>query len=96
MDVLNGVHRGTVGSRFHRTLVSAWAEFCDKAREESGINQVVLSGGVFQNRFLFETAAKRIADLGFEVFVHEKLPSNDACISFGQAVVANAVTRASN
>ena len=96
MDVLNGVQRGTIGSRFHHTLVSAWAEFCNKARDESGINQVVLSGGVFQNRFLFETAARRMADLGFDVFVHEKLPTNDACISFGQAVVANAVIRASD
>ena len=72
MDVLNGVQRGTIGSRFHHTLVSAWAEFCGKARDESGINQVVLSGGVFQNRFLFETAERRLADLGFDVFVHEK------------------------
>jgi len=96
MDLLNGVHRGTIGSRFHHTLVSAWAEFCTRAREESGINQVVLSGGVFQNRFLFETASERLACKGFEVYVHDKLPTNDACISFGQAVVANAALRASD
>ncbi|MBI4776896.1 MAG: carbamoyltransferase HypF [Deltaproteobacteria bacterium] len=96
MDVLNGVHRGTIGSRFHHTLISAWAELCNRAREESGVNQVVLSGGVFQNRFLFETAVQRLADWEFEVYVHEKLPTNDACISFGQAVVADAKLRASD
>jgi len=95
-DVLRGAHRDAVGSRFHHTLVSAWVELCNRARSETGINQVVLSGGVLQNRFLFETAMDRLAQSDFEVYVHEKLPTNDACISFGQAVVANAVLRASS
>ena len=61
---------------------------CKKIREESNINAVALSGGVFQNIILFEGIYNGLISEGFEVFTHKKIPCNDSGISFGQLMVA--------
>jgi hydrogenase maturation protein HypF len=49
---------------------------------------VALSGGVFQNAYLFEHLHEALEKRGFEVYTHREIPSNDACIALGQAYVA--------
>jgi hydrogenase maturation protein HypF len=48
----------------------------------------VLSGGVFQNRYLTERAAAALEADGFTVYTHRKVPPNDGGIALGQAVMA--------
>jgi hydrogenase maturation protein HypF len=57
---------------------------------EHGLDTVVLSGGVFQNRLLLEAVAASVAERGFRVLVPERLPPNDGGISYGQAAVVAA------
>ena len=40
------------------------------------------------NRLLHALIYDDLVQLGFEVFENVNLPPNDACISFGQAIVA--------
>jgi hydrogenase maturation protein HypF len=51
---------------------------------------VGLSGGVFQNRILCEQAQTLLCAAGFEVLIPQRLPVNDAAISFGQLIEASA------
>jgi hydrogenase maturation protein HypF len=48
---------------------------------------VVLSGGVFINRYLAEHIPPALTAAGFKVLEHINLPPNDGCISHGQAAV---------
>ncbi len=55
-------------------------------RSEYGVNAVSFSGGVFQNRVLTERAIALLDSAGFEVYLPEAIPVNDAGISFGQVI----------
>jgi hydrogenase maturation protein HypF len=52
---------------------------------------VVLSGGVWQNRYLFRHTVTALEAQGFEVLTHTRVPSNDGGISLGQLAVAVSV-----
>ena len=60
----------------------------DAAQATYDIHTVVLSGGVFMNRYLCEQLVPALAEVGFTVAMNKDLPPNDGCISFGQAVGA--------
>ena len=51
-------------------------------------NQVVLTGGCFQNRLLTEMAIDRLRAEGFEPYWHQHLPPNDGGLALGQALWA--------
>jgi hydrogenase maturation protein HypF len=55
-------------------------------RERFGDFRVGLCGGVFQNRRLSELCLQLLRDHGFAVHLAERLPVNDAALSFGQLV----------
>jgi len=85
-DLLQGESPRDISGRFHNSLATMLAETCRLLRKELSINQVVLSGGVFQNTLLTKIIRDRLKDLQFQIFTHQLLPPNDACISYGQAV----------
>jgi len=69
------------------------ARIAAKLRRRSGINKVVLSGGVFQNRFLTEKTVQALEIDDFKVFTHSNIPANDLNIPIGQVAIANARMR---
>jgi hydrogenase maturation protein HypF len=75
-------------SVFHASLASAIAAQAKALRQQHGITQIGLSGGVFQNRVLTEQTLSALAKLDFEVYLHETIPSGDGGISFGQIIEA--------
>ncbi len=87
-DVVGGAPAPLVARRFHRALALATADACGQVALAAGLELVVLSGGVFQNRTLLEQTASLLEEAGLRVLVPERLPSNDGGISFGQAAVA--------
>jgi hydrogenase maturation protein HypF len=89
-DVRAGAAPGSVAARFHAAVARATADASALAAARHGLDTVVLSGGVFQNRLLLDGAAGRLAGLGLRVLVPERLPPNDGAISYGQAAVAAA------
>jgi hydrogenase maturation protein HypF len=66
------------------------ADLAARLAAEQGVGVVALSGGVLQNRLLFETLATRLEKAGLRVLAHERVPANDGGISLGQAVIAAA------
>jgi hydrogenase maturation protein HypF len=71
---------------FHASLAEALLVQARAVREEAGVSKVGLCGGVFQNRVLAERAIKGLQQAGFTVFLPERIPVNDAAISFGQVM----------
>lgn len=79
---------GYIGARFHRTLAALAMRLCVDAKRETGLNQVALSGGVWQNTLLLELTVAGLKAEGFEVLTHRQTPANDGGLALGQAVIA--------
>ena len=88
-DLREGVTPGVISLRFHRTMGKLIAEMCERIALDSGIDRVVLSGGVLQNRLLTEFASDALIERDLRVFSHHRVPCNDGGISLGQAVIAH-------
>ena len=73
-------------SLFHASLAHAILQQAKTIRADYGIDVVSFSGGVFQNRVLTEYAMMLLAKNDFKVCLPERIPVNDAGISFGQVV----------
>jgi hydrogenase maturation protein HypF len=88
-DLHRGTSEGTISVKFHNTVAQMTNEMCQLIANETGITQVALSGGVFQNRLLLRRAVDLLESSGFQVFTHRQVPCNDGGISLGQAVIAS-------
>jgi hydrogenase maturation protein HypF len=88
-DLRNNVSQAIISASFHNTVARIILNVCQAISRGTGITQVVLSGGVFQNRLLLRKAGSLLEAEGFKVFTHRQIPCNDGGISLGQAVVAN-------
>lgn len=81
---------GMVSSKFHETIALLVMDICGRLRADTGLDRVVLSGGVFQNLLLLSKCIDKLKEDGFKVFIHSRVPANDGGISFGQSVIAMA------
>jgi hydrogenase maturation protein HypF len=87
-DIEQNVPVGKISAKFHNTIISLILDLSRQIRTETGLNKVVLSGGTFQNRYLLSLSENLLKDQGFEVFTHEKVPSNDGGLALGQLAIA--------
>ena len=69
---------------FHEWLAQAALSIARRA----GIEQVVLTGGCFQNALLTERSAGYLEEAGFRPFRHSRVPPNDGGLAVGQAAIA--------
>ncbi|GAA2852796.1 carbamoyltransferase HypF [Nonomuraea rubra] len=81
---------GRIAAAFHATIAAVTVLLCERAAAEHDVTQVCLAGGVFQNRLLATDVLARLSAAGFEPYIGERVPVNDAGISYGQAAVAAA------
>ena len=86
-ELAGGEEKGVVSAKFHNTVVSAIMRVAEKLALTHSIKDVVLCGGVFQNMYLLERTVEGLRAKGLRVHVHEKVPTNDAGISLGQAYI---------
>jgi hydrogenase maturation protein HypF len=70
---------------FHTSMAVALLEQARRMRDSHHIDQVGLTGGVFQNRILTEQARDLLQADGFDVYLSSELPCNDAALGYGQA-----------
>ena len=89
-DLQAGTGLAEIAGRFHAAVADLLCTACIQARAIYGINQVALSGGVFQNRLLLTTLLSYLQMAGFQTYINQHVPPNDGGLSFGQAVVAAA------
>ncbi|KAF5035554.1 Carbamoyltransferase HypF [anaerobic digester metagenome] len=92
-DIQNQVLKSRIAVKFHNTVIVATAECACKIRNSTGLNDIVLSGGVFENVYLLERLIERLQAFNFSVYYNRLLPTNDGGISFGQAVAAGAILK---
>ncbi|MBA7685539.1 Carbamoyltransferase HypF [subsurface metagenome] len=88
-DLQSKTTKATMAAKFHNTIAQMVNELCQAILARTNMTQVVLSGGVFQNRLLLRKTVSLLEDKGFTVFTHQQVPCNDGGISLGQAVIAN-------
>lgn len=87
-DLRANIPSAKISARFHNTLAGMVSRMCDIMRSEYDSNQVVLSGGVWQNMTLLRKTMALLNQAGFSVLIHEQVPANDGGISLGQALIA--------
>lgn len=92
--IVEDLDRGTptpiIAARFQATIVAIVRRTCALLRAENGPSDVVLTGGVFQNKSLARDVARELVAAGFSVHGHRAVPANDGGIAYGQAAVAAA------
>jgi len=87
-DVIQRVPVSVISSKFHNTLIWVIFEVVKRISLQTGTRKVVLSGGVFQNKYLVEGVVKILKMSNLTVFTHASVPPNDGGIALGQMVVA--------
>ncbi|MER6106111.1 carbamoyltransferase HypF [Streptomyces sp. NPDC001832] len=92
-DVRAGNAPGVIAARFHESVAALVRRTCVLAREQHGLDTVVLTGGVFANTRLSSSCARMLREIDFTVLRHHQIPPNDGGLALGQAVIA-ARTRA--
>jgi hydrogenase maturation protein HypF len=92
-DMKNGVSKNIISQRFHNTVIHFSVDICKRLRELYNINDVALSGGVFQNAYILSGLIKGLENDGFNVYTHSKIPTNDGGIAIGQIVIANEIVK---
>ena len=81
---LGGEPTGRISARFHNALAGL---ACDLARAVP-CDQIVLSGGCFQNALLTWRVRQRLLEEGCTVHSHQRVPPGDGGIALGQVYVA--------
>lgn len=87
-DISNNTAPSVISTKFHNTIISAIFETITLISQETGLGKVVLSGGVFQNKYLLEGCISGLEKADFKVYTHQTVPSNDGGIALGQLVIA--------
>jgi hydrogenase maturation protein HypF len=87
-DMRRGCATGPIAAGFHRAVAELIAEAADRLRDETGIERVALSGGVFQNVLLLRLARAALEARGLRVLTHRLVPPNDGGLALGQVAVA--------
>jgi hydrogenase maturation protein HypF len=88
-DLMKKKRKSKISAKFHNTVAQIINDVSLRLKKEYSINEVCLSGGVFQNIFLMDRTYNLLKENKFKVYTHHKVPINDGGISLGQAVIAN-------
>lgn len=92
-DLANGAPHGEIAVKFHRGLAIGIGQMVAALAAEHEFESAVLSGGVAQNKILFQETTKQLVSLGLSCITHESFPPNDGGLALGQAAIAAAKVR---
>lgn len=73
---------------FHDSIIAMTGEIVTALGKDLGLDRVVLTGGVFNNRILLSGITRYLRERGFWVYTNRKVPVNDGGIALGQVAVA--------
>ncbi|AFY47057.1 (NiFe) hydrogenase maturation protein HypF [Nostoc sp. PCC 7524] len=90
-DLKQGVSQSVIAAKFHQSLANVIVEMVNRLRQENLINQVILTGGVFQNTILLNLVKTQLKNLQINVLTHSLVPTNDGGLSLGQALITAAL-----
>lgn len=95
-DRRDGVDIGRISGRFHNGVAQMTRDVCRHLRDAHGLNEIVLSGGVWQNATLLRRTLQLLENSDFTVYTYRLVPANDGGLALGQAVVAIARATTAN
>ena len=95
-DIQEGRDDGVISAKFHNAVVAGTAAMAVKLCAERAVSDVVLSGGVFQNRLVLSGLTAALRGEGLMVHANSLTPCNDGGLSLGQAAVALARVQTGN
>ena len=78
-----------ISVKFHNTIAQAILEVSKQIRKETSLSKVILSGGVFQNKYLLEKSINLLNHNLFTVFTNNLVPTNDGGVALGQLIIAS-------
>lgn len=84
----HGIPPDTLAWAFHNAVACATMEMLKKLSSTFHTKDIVLSGGVFQNRLLLDLLLPMLAADGLRIHLHRQVPPNDGGLALGQAFVA--------
>jgi hydrogenase maturation protein HypF len=87
-DLQKGIPIPTISGKFHNGIADVVAKVCEIMRQEFNINEVILSGGVWQNMLLLKKTLSLLERSEFSVYIHRQVPANDGGLALGQAAIA--------
>ena len=87
-DIENKTSVSELSAKFHNTLADIIVAVALKCRQEHNTNTVVLAGGVFLNKFLFQAAFRQLEKQNFHILRPVLYSPNDESISLGQIAFA--------
>lgn len=90
-DIKDEKPTSLISTKFHNTICKATVTCAIKLREKYELNDIVLSGGVFENSYLLKIMRKELMESGFNVYHNKNVPLNDGGLSFGQAAAAASI-----
>ncbi|MFC8936264.1 carbamoyltransferase HypF [Rhodococcus sp. NPDC057135] len=88
-DLREKVPAEVIGARFHESVAHLVLEWAIRGRELAGVDEVVLTGGVFQNPLLLVRACALLGAAGFMPLTGLELPPNDGGLAYGQVLVGS-------
>lgn len=86
-DLRAGIAAAVIAAKFHNAVADLIVQLSLQMRQAHGLNQVALSGGVFQNVTVLNTAVQRLRQHDFAVFTHHLVPPNDGGLALGQVMI---------
>ncbi|MFO0140910.1 MAG: carbamoyltransferase HypF [Aphanizomenon sp.] len=89
-DIKQHISSSEIAAKFHQSLAITTVKIVKQLKQENQFNQVVLTGGVFQNQILLQQVKMQLEKLEINVLTHSILPTNDGGLSLGQSVIAAA------
>lgn len=88
IDRVQGRDPVHIARAFHAGLARGLADTAAALARSHGLDTVVASGGVLQNRLLVEDLAAMLEDTGLALWTNHAVPPNDGGVSLGQAALA--------
>lgn len=86
-DIRAQISLPIISARFHNTLAEMINEVAFKLRIATGISQIVLNGGVWQNTTLLTKTVVLLQKRKFKTIIPRQIPPNDGGISLGQILI---------
>lgn len=87
-DIKDNKDKGMLAAKFMNTLICMAVEISKLIKSDTGLDRIVLSGGVFQNMYLLKRLKAKLEHDGFKVYTHRRISTNDEGISIGQIMIA--------
>ena len=87
-DLEKGTAPSVLAARFMNTVIDMGLRITMRISRESGVRQVVLSGGSFQNMYMLRRLLPALRNKGLSVYHHRRVSPGDEGLVLGQLLIA--------